>query len=155
MLLPWSHGKPLDWDVTVPDTYAASHLNHTSCVTGAAAETAAINKNIKYSSFTITHHFVPIAIETGGLARGAQLPLNSFRLLNTKSQKSPKTPWKPPSSSKEFPLPSSVATHYPSTTLSSQTTTTIVYPLCHDCCVTLIKFLMPIYGFVLVSKLKK
>ena len=54
------------WDVTVPDTYAASHLNHTSCVAGAAAETAAINKNIKYNSFTTTHHFVPIAIETGG-----------------------------------------------------------------------------------------
>ena len=65
-LLPWSHGKPLVWDVTVPDTYAASHLNHTSCVAGAAAETAAINKNTKYSSFTTTHHFVPIAIETGG-----------------------------------------------------------------------------------------
>jgi hypothetical protein len=65
-LLPWSHGKPLVWDVTVPDIYAASHLNHTSCVAGAAAETVASNKNTKYSSFTSTHHFVPIAIETGG-----------------------------------------------------------------------------------------
>jgi len=25
-LLPWAKGKPLAWDVTVPDTYADSHL---------------------------------------------------------------------------------------------------------------------------------
>ena len=25
-LIPWKRGKPLTWDVTVPDTYAASHL---------------------------------------------------------------------------------------------------------------------------------
>jgi len=27
-LLPWAKGKPLAWDVTVPDTYADSHLAH-------------------------------------------------------------------------------------------------------------------------------
>lgn len=65
-LLPWARGKPLAWDVTVPDTYAASHMSHTSNTAGAAAETAAMNKNIKYNSLTSTHHFVPVAIETGG-----------------------------------------------------------------------------------------
>ena len=29
-LLPWARGKPLAWDVTVPDTYAESHINDTT-----------------------------------------------------------------------------------------------------------------------------
>jgi len=26
-LLPWVRGKPMAWDVTVPDTYAESHID--------------------------------------------------------------------------------------------------------------------------------
>ena len=29
-LISWSRGKPLAWDVTVPDTFAESHLNDTA-----------------------------------------------------------------------------------------------------------------------------
>ena len=65
-LIPWARGKPLAWDVTVPDTYAASHLERTSRIAGAAAEIAATNKMNKYITLMSTHHFVPIAIETGG-----------------------------------------------------------------------------------------
>ena len=36
-LIPWSKGKPLAWDVTVPDTYVDSHINMTSSEAGAAA----------------------------------------------------------------------------------------------------------------------
>ena len=36
-LLPWAKGKPLAWDVTVPDTYADSHLADTATTAGAAA----------------------------------------------------------------------------------------------------------------------
>jgi len=28
-LLPWARGKPMAWDVTVPDTYAESHIGNT------------------------------------------------------------------------------------------------------------------------------
>ena len=31
-LLPWATGKPTTWDVTVPDTYADSHIDKTMVV---------------------------------------------------------------------------------------------------------------------------
>ena len=60
-LFPWSRGKPWAWDVTVPDTYAASYIQATSNSAGAAAESAAVNKTIKYNDLMTTHIFVPIA----------------------------------------------------------------------------------------------
>ena len=69
-LVPWSHGRCLAWDVTVPDTMAASHLDRTSVTAGAAAEHAAVNKSIKYLSNTVfilcNYDIVPVAIETLG-----------------------------------------------------------------------------------------
>jgi len=35
-VLPWAKGKPLAWDVTVPDTYAESHIAETVSTPGAA-----------------------------------------------------------------------------------------------------------------------
>ena len=37
-LLPWARGKAMAWDVTVPDTYADSHLADTATTAGAAAK---------------------------------------------------------------------------------------------------------------------
>lgn len=65
-LIPWSRGKPLAWDVTVPDTFAKSHLHNTSIKACAAADTAADNKVTKYAHLASTHVFVPISVETGG-----------------------------------------------------------------------------------------
>ena len=65
-LIPWTRGKPLPWDVTVPDTYAKSHIEETAENAGAAATKAAVNKSTKYACLTSTHHFVQIAIETRG-----------------------------------------------------------------------------------------
>ena len=65
-LIPWSKGKALAWDVTVPDTYADSHISRTSLDAGSAAKQAASLKNTKYSDITSTHVFYPIAIETAG-----------------------------------------------------------------------------------------
>ena len=62
-LVPWTRGKPLAWDVTVRDTYAASHQQLTSTTAGAAAEKAAVKKITKYVA---THSFVPVAIERSG-----------------------------------------------------------------------------------------
>ena len=54
------------WDVTVPDTYAQSHLDSTSLQAGAAVDNAAISKKTKYTGITNTHIFIPEAIEMGG-----------------------------------------------------------------------------------------
>ena len=64
--IPWARGKPLTWDVTIPDTFAKSHLNTTSALAGAAANHAATAKKSKYVNITATHIFTPIAIETAG-----------------------------------------------------------------------------------------
>ena len=58
ILVPWTRGKPLAWDVTVPDTDTASHLQLTSTIAFAAAEKAAVNKTTKYVALDATHSFV-------------------------------------------------------------------------------------------------
>jgi len=52
--------------ITVPDTYAESHLHDTACRPGAAADKAAAKKSSKYHDFAGTHLFFPVAIETAG-----------------------------------------------------------------------------------------
>jgi hypothetical protein len=64
-LIPWD-GKCLTWDVTVPDTFAASHLQKTSRVAGGAAEEANTRKCDKYANIMLTHDFCAIACETMG-----------------------------------------------------------------------------------------
>jgi len=41
---PEESGKPMAWDVTVPDTYAESHIGSTAIKPGAAAHKTAQNK---------------------------------------------------------------------------------------------------------------
>ena len=65
-MIPWARGKPLAWDVTVPDTYAESHIISTSAEAGTAAKRAAEIKTTKYSNITSTHIFYSISIETAG-----------------------------------------------------------------------------------------
>jgi len=62
-VLPWARGK---WDVTVPDTYAESHIGSTATKPGAAAQKTEQNKIDKYSKLASTHIFYPFAIETAG-----------------------------------------------------------------------------------------
>ena len=54
-LLPWARGKPMAWDVTVPDTYAETHIGNTATKPGAAAHKTAQNKIDKYSKLASTH----------------------------------------------------------------------------------------------------
>jgi len=54
------------WDVTVPDTYAESHIGSTATKPGAAAHKTAQNKIDKYSKLASTHIFYPFAIENSG-----------------------------------------------------------------------------------------
>ena len=65
-LFPWSRGKALARDITIPDTYAASHLQSTAIEVGRAAIHAAEMKCTKYRELDATHIFVPIAIESAG-----------------------------------------------------------------------------------------
>jgi hypothetical protein len=65
-LIPWASGKCLAWDVTGPDTLAPSHLPSTSSEAGAAAESAARLKNLKYVDISRSHIFTAIAIESLG-----------------------------------------------------------------------------------------
>ena len=58
--------KPLAWDVTVPDIYAASHIQATAISAGAAAKKALHNKAVRYNDVATTDIFVPIAVETIG-----------------------------------------------------------------------------------------
>ena len=54
------------WDVTVPDTYAESHISNTVVKAGAAAQRAAQSKTDKYASLASTHIFCLFAIEIAG-----------------------------------------------------------------------------------------
>ena len=65
-LIPWVPGKPMAWNVIVPDTYARFHIDRTSLQAGAAADNAATAKKTKYADITNTHIFISAAIETGG-----------------------------------------------------------------------------------------
>jgi len=56
----------LAWDVTVPDTYADSHLADKATTAGAEADKAASNKVAKYRQIANSHIFVPVAIESAG-----------------------------------------------------------------------------------------
>jgi hypothetical protein len=64
--LAWSDGRYLTWDVTVSDTFAASHIDETSLLSGSAAEKAATNKINKYIDLTPHYIFIPLAMETMG-----------------------------------------------------------------------------------------
>ena len=66
-LIPLKQGKCLAWDVTMPDTYAQSHLPTTATNVRHAAEKSAVSKTQKYQSIWQTHLFTPIAIETAGV----------------------------------------------------------------------------------------
>ena len=54
------------WDVTVPDTYAESHIDQTAREAGSAANKAAANKIVKYGALSASHIFFPVAVETAG-----------------------------------------------------------------------------------------
>ena len=59
-------GQPLAWDVTVPDTFADSHIDSTSTEAGSAAKQAAMFKDFKCADIASTHLFFPVSIETAG-----------------------------------------------------------------------------------------
>ena len=65
VLIPWSHGKPLAWKVTVPDIFSQFHNTSTALNAGATADKAACSK-IKNTTIWVLLNCVPFALETGG-----------------------------------------------------------------------------------------
>ena len=81
-VVPWSRGKCIAWDVTCPDTLAASNLSGSASLAGHAAEHAAAAKHQKYQQLAASHTFLPIAIETlGGINAEA---LNELNILGSR-----------------------------------------------------------------------
>jgi hypothetical protein len=66
-LYPWKQGKCLTWDVTVTDTFCATHLMGSASTSGAAAKYAEEQKVAKYSQLTGALIFQPVAFETSGV----------------------------------------------------------------------------------------
>jgi len=52
--------------MTVPDTYAESHIGNTAAKPGGAANKTRQNKIDKYAKLASTHIFYPFAVETAG-----------------------------------------------------------------------------------------
>ena len=67
MMVRWSSGKALCWDVTVTCPVAESYINAADRESGAAAELAATRKEEKYADLDDRYIFEPIAIETLGV----------------------------------------------------------------------------------------
>ena len=65
-LVPWEKGKPLVWDVTIPDTLAVSYRSVALNGTGSVAASAESRKIDKYSTLSSSYLFSPIAIESLG-----------------------------------------------------------------------------------------
>ena len=56
-LLPWARGKLMAWDVTVPDTYAESHIGNTATKPDAAAQAEQDRQILQIGQYT---HLLPI-----------------------------------------------------------------------------------------------
>ena len=66
-LIPCKQGKYLAWDVTMPHTFADSHLSHTVLKQRSAADSSALSKTQKYANIMKTYIFTPVAIKTIGV----------------------------------------------------------------------------------------
>ena len=64
-VVPWRGGKVLVWDATCADTLAPSHSALAIREAGAVAASAEQRERTKYLHLETTHHFVPVAVETG------------------------------------------------------------------------------------------
>ena len=69
MVASWRCGRALVWDATCSDTFATSHVMLAMNEAGAIANQAEDRK--EYTELLVSHHFVPVAIETSVFRQGA------------------------------------------------------------------------------------
>jgi len=67
------------WNVTVPDTYAESHIGDTATEAGESANQASAKNIAKCDELASTHILYPVAIETGGTWNRSKLHMSSYR----------------------------------------------------------------------------
>ena len=72
---PWKHGRALVWDATYTDTYDPSHVAIAAREAGAVAEQAEKRKTEEYAHLSVSHHFMPFAVETSGVFESEALSL--------------------------------------------------------------------------------
>ncbi|CAH2239011.1 jg23577 [Pararge aegeria aegeria] len=65
-LIPWRLGRSLLWDATCVDNLAASHIQGTSSMVGAAATNSEQAKRRNYENLESSFFFVPFGVETLG-----------------------------------------------------------------------------------------
>ncbi|CAH2244118.1 jg18506 [Pararge aegeria aegeria] len=73
-LIPWRLGRSLLWDATCDDTLAASHIQATSSMVGAAASSAEQAKRRKYENLDSSFIFVPFGVDIGTVGSGGKSP---------------------------------------------------------------------------------
>ena len=61
-LIPWKQGKCLAWDVTMPDTYAQSHLPTTTTNAGHAADKSAASATREVRETSYIFQQISVAI---------------------------------------------------------------------------------------------
>jgi len=66
-LIPWAQGQCLIWNVTIPDTVAASHLIGLSLLLEQQPNTQPLRKSSNMPTIMHSYDFVPIAVEKLGL----------------------------------------------------------------------------------------
>ena len=70
-VFPYRHGKPLTWDATCTDTFAATNVNQCALQAGHAANAAETRKRLKYQTLTDRYIFQPVSVETTGVLGGS------------------------------------------------------------------------------------
>jgi hypothetical protein len=91
--MPWKEGRCLLWDVTCPDTLAASHVDHAVTGPGVVATIAENRKRSKYAALCAAYYFVPVAIETlGALGEEAMVFLKDLGSRIANVSKEPRAP---------------------------------------------------------------
>ena len=65
-MVPWSSGRPLVWDATSPDTFAASYRGQATLDHGCVAARAEERKGEKYTHLAPHYLIQLVAIETSG-----------------------------------------------------------------------------------------
>ena len=66
-VFPFKNGKPLLWDATCTDTFAATNIINCALHAGYAANHAEAAKTTKYQHLTDRYIFQPVAVETTGV----------------------------------------------------------------------------------------
>jgi len=96
---PCAKAKLLAWDVTVPDTFAESHLSSTTAEQGMATKQAADNNTAKYQGLEKTH----IVFLAKTAEHGTSKPWNWCKKSGDAPMSSEKTSEKPFSCLRDCP----------------------------------------------------